>query len=153
MFEIKSNATGSSRARRVTPRVGTGAAGTLLALALALSVTAAAQAANPWHYKGPVRALLTGENHDPTAKKVWAYTVHVFSPSGAPLSGTITTDFALNGEVVGHETPPTHKVVRGYVHDTITFPKEAVGHPIDLQVVVHSEGHSFTLDWAIDVKK
>ncbi len=153
MFEPTGNSTGRSRTRRVTRRVSKGTTGTLVALAFVLSVPAAALGANYWHYSGPVRALLTGQNHDPTAKKVWKYTVHVFSPSGAPLSGTINTAFALDGEVVGHETPPTHKVVHGYVHDTITFPKEAVGHPIDLQIVVHSEGHSFTLDWAIDVKK
>ena len=153
MFELKGNATRRSRARRVTRRVGAGSVGFLGALALCLSASSAALAANPWHYKGPVWALLTGENHDPTAKKVWKYTVHVYSPSGAPLAGTINTEFALDGEVVGHETPPTHKLVHGYVHDTITFPKEAVGHPIDLQVIVHSGGHSFTLDWAIDVKK
>jgi hypothetical protein len=152
MFGASSNAAGRSHARRAEGRLGARSAVILVALVVCLSAASAALAANNWHYKGPVRALLTGENHSPTAKKKWTYTVHVFSPSGAPLSGTIYTEFTFNGTIEGHETPPSHKLTRGYVHDTITFPTDAEGYPLAVQVVVHSEGHSVTLDWAIKVK-
>lgn len=97
-------------------------------------------------------AVLTGQDRTPVATKRWHYTVHVSSAAGRPLSGTVDTEFAFAGQVVGREVPPTHRLNHGALHDTVEFPKQAVGQPIELQVVVHTSAGSRTLDWPVSVK-
>jgi hypothetical protein len=70
---------------------------------------------------------------------------------GTPLSGTVDTEFALGGTVVGHETPPVHPLTHGHLTDTVTFPAQAIGVPLELQVVVHTRLGTVTLDWSVKV--
>jgi hypothetical protein len=100
-------------------------------------------------YARPLHATLVGENHDPTAGKLWTYTVTATDANGRPLPGTVDTEFTFEGVVVGHESPPTHPLTNGRLRDQVTFPPDAVGHPIDLQVVVHTPIGSITLDWPV----
>jgi hypothetical protein len=59
---------------------------------------------------GPVRGKLVGDNHAPKLKANWFYIVSVTDANGHPLNGTVVTEFAFGGQVVGRETPPTHKL-------------------------------------------
>lgn len=101
---------------------------------------------------GPVRGTLHGAGHTPIAGRPWAYSVHVTDASGKPLSGTVAIEFAFNGSVVGHDTPPTHAVTNGHWADRLTFPPTAIGYPLSFQAVVHTSAGSITLDWPVQVK-
>ncbi len=107
----------------------------------------------PPAFVGPMKATLVGENHTPTANKLWPYTVTATDARGRPLSGHVDVEFTFNGTVVGHATPPTDPLTNGRWHDNLTFPAEAVGQPIDLQVVIHTVLGTMTLDWPVKVKK
>jgi hypothetical protein len=102
---------------------------------------------------GGMRATLHGDNHAPTVNKHWHYSVLATDASGHPLSGTVDTEFALGGQVVGHETPPTHRLSSGRLNDAVTFPAQAVGVPLALQVVVHTHLGSVTLSWPVKVQR
>lgn len=96
--------------------------------------------------------VLIGQDHVPVATKVWHYTVRVTSPTGKPLAGTVDTEFAFGGQVVGHESPPSHPLKNGVLKDFVEWPKQAIGQPLALQVVVHTSAGSQTLDWPVSVK-
>lgn len=113
----------------------------------------AGTATSPTITSGPVHASVHGANHAPVVGTHWAYTVHVTDASGKPLSGTVTTDFAFAGTVVGHETPPIHRLKDGVLHDTITFPSSAVGHPITLVAVIHTTAGSVAVGWPVTATK
>jgi hypothetical protein len=102
---------------------------------------------------GGLRASLHGENHAPTAATLWHYSVLATDASGHPLSGTVDTEFAFGGQVVGHEAPPTHGLSNGRLNDAVTYPARAVGFPLTFQVVVHTSLGSVTLDWAVKVHR
>jgi hypothetical protein len=101
----------------------------------------------------PVHATLVGENHTPTVNQPWTYTVTVTGAQDQKLSGTETTNYTYNGVVVGTEKPENVKFTAGVYHDTIEFPAAAVGHPLAVQVVVHTSLGSVTLTWSIEVKR
>lgn len=111
----------------------------------------AATATTPTVNSGPVHASLHGENHTPSAGKSWSYTVRVTDSSGKPLAGTVETEFAFAGTVVGRETPPVHRLKAGVLRDKVTFPSSAVGHPITLVTVVHTRAGSVALGWPVNV--
>jgi hypothetical protein len=124
------------------------------------ATTAALPSANPASASsasvtsGPVRATLSAANHTPLANKLWSYTVRATSAGGSPLSGTVETDFVLSGlGVVGKETPPVHALKNGVLHDSITFPASALGHPLNLVTVVHTNAGSVALAWPVSVKR
>jgi hypothetical protein len=71
----------------------------------------------------------------------------VSDAAGHPLSGTVEIEFV----VVGRDTPSSHPVANGRWRDTMTFPADAVGHPLTFRAVVHTRGGSITLDWPITV--
>jgi hypothetical protein len=104
-------------------------------------------------YARPLHATLVGESHHPIANKSWSYTVTATDAAGRPQPGAVETEFTFNGVVVGHETPPTHPLTHGRLHDSVTFPPAAVGHPLDLQVVVRTPIGSVTLDWFVEVRR
>jgi hypothetical protein len=100
---------------------------------------------------GPVHATLQGPNHAPTAGKLWHYTVRVTDASGKPLDGSVETEFTFAGQVVGKETPPIHRLRHGVLHDAVTFPADAVGHPLALATVVRTSAGSVALGWPVSV--
>jgi hypothetical protein len=100
-----------------------------------------------------VRGALNAANHAPIANKPWAYTVKVTDAAGHPLSGTVDIEFSLGGQVVGHDTPPTHPVRNGAWGGTLTFPAAAESEPISVQAVVHTSAGTITLEWPISVVK
>ena len=103
--------------------------------------------------RGVVRGVLRAANHTPSVNKLWHYSVKVTDASGHGLSGTVDIEFAFAGQVVGHDTPPTHPVKAGRWDGTLTFPPQSIGQPISLQAVVHTSAGSITLDWPIKVRK
>jgi hypothetical protein len=102
---------------------------------------------------GPVRASLTAADHSPIAGKLWPYAVKVTDARGQPLPGTVDTEFVFAGQVVGRESPPTHPLVNGMLHDMVTFPPQSVGEPLSLQVVVHTSLGAVTLDWPVSTRR
>jgi hypothetical protein len=102
---------------------------------------------------GELRASLHGANHSPTVGKQWDYSVLATDAGRHALAGTVETEFALGGQVVGRETPPTHPLKNGRLNDNVTFPAQAAGIPLTFQVVVHTSLGSATLDWPIKVQK
>jgi hypothetical protein len=111
-------------------------------------------ATSPTVITGPVRATLHGASHAPVAGKSWSYSVKVTDAGGKPLSGTVETEFVLPSiGVVGKETPPVHPLKAGVLHDSLTFPAAALGHPIMLVTVIHTSVGSVALGWPVNVKK
>jgi hypothetical protein len=102
---------------------------------------------------GPVRGKLVGDNHAPKLKANWFYTVTVTDASGHPLNGTVVTEFTFGGQVVGRETPPTHKLTGGRLRDRINFPPPSVGQALAVQTVVHTPKGSITLSWPVTPTK
>jgi hypothetical protein len=102
---------------------------------------------------GPVRATLSAENHAPTVGRPWHYTVKVADAAGHPLSGTVDIEFAFAGQVVGHDTPPTHPVRNGRWQNNLKFPGAAIGQPLTVRAIVHTHLGSITLNWPITVQK
>lgn len=99
-----------------------------------------------------IHATLHAADHTPTAGKLWAYSIHVTDASGHPLSGTVRIQFTLAGLVVGTDHPPVHALKDGSWHELLTFPKAAVGHPLNFQAVVQTPVGSTTLNWPVTVK-
>ena len=98
-----------------------------------------------------IHATLLGQSHHPAVGRPWRYTVTVTDAQGHPLSGTETTHYAFNGVIVGTEQPQNVSFTHGRYVDTIEFPGAAVGHPLELQVVVDAGQGSVTLHWPIEV--
>jgi hypothetical protein len=98
---------------------------------------------------GPVHGALVGANHSPKIGAKWPYTVSVTDAAGQPLDGTVAINFTFGGEVVGHDTPPTHPLKNGHWHDNLKFPAQSLGQPLSLQAVVHTSKGSITLSWPV----
>ena len=81
---------------------------------------------------GPVRGSLHALNHAPVAGKGWPYTVKVTDPAGKPIPGTVEIEFLFAGQVVGHDTPPTHPLRHGTWRSILTFPRQADRAAVDL---------------------
>jgi hypothetical protein len=94
-------------------------------------------------------ATFHGENHTPTIGQLWSYSVEAVDASGHGLSGTVLTEFAYNGTVVGKEDPPTHPLTDGRLDNQVTFPPASRLIQLDIQVVVTTSLGSVTLDWPV----
>jgi len=101
---------------------------------------------------GPVRGTLVAKDHAPRVGKLWRYEVRVTDAAGHPLNGTVDIEFLFGGQVVGHDTPPTHPIRNGRWHDNLTFPATAVGEPLTFQAVAHTTLGTITLDWPVRVR-
>jgi hypothetical protein len=102
---------------------------------------------------GGIHATLTADSHAPVVNTLFSYTVSVADATGRPLAGTVDTEFAFSGVVVGAEVPPTHPLKNGLLHDSVTFPSTSLGQPLELQTVVHTSKGSVTLDWPVMSKR
>jgi hypothetical protein len=101
---------------------------------------------------GVLRATLSGANHTPTVNRPWRYAVTVRNAGGQALSGTVDIEVLFAGQVVAHDTPPTHPITNGLWQSTLKLPKTAVGYPLTLRAVAHTPTGSITLNWPITVK-
>lgn len=137
------------------PTTSTTTAATTHATTTPATTKTAAKAPSPTTpaYTPPVHATLVGQNHSPTVNKLWGYSLTVTDAKGRPLSGTVDVEFTFNGQVVGHDTPPTDPITDGHWHEEITFPPDAIGEPIAVQAVVHTSIGSITLDWPVKAQK
>jgi hypothetical protein len=117
------------------------------------STTSTSSSGSPSVMSGPVHATLVGQDHDPMAGKKWIYKLTVTDAQGHGLAATIDTEFALQGAVVGHDTPPTHSLKNGRYKEALKFPAMSVGYPLDLQVVIHTKLGTVTVDWPVTVHK
>jgi hypothetical protein len=102
---------------------------------------------------GVLRATLSGVNHTPKVNHPWRYAVTVRNATGQPLSGTVDIEVLFAGQVVAHDTPPTHPITNGLWESTLKLPVASVGYPLTLRAVAHTATGSITLDWPITVKK
>lgn len=117
------------------------------------STASASSSLSPSVTTGPVHATLVGQGHDPVAGKKWIYRLTVTDAQGHGLAATIDTEFALQGAVVGHDTPPTHSLKNGRYKEALKFPAMSVGYRLDLQVVIHTKLGTVTVDWPVSVHK
>lgn len=102
---------------------------------------------------GPVHGTLSGQDHAPKVNRAWRYSLEVTDVTGHPLSGTVDIEFMFGGQVVGRDTPPTHRVTEGRWHDTIEFPATAVGVALTFRAVVRTRLGSISLDWPVTVRR
>jgi hypothetical protein len=102
---------------------------------------------------GPVHATLVATTHQPVAGKNWPYTVTATDAQGHPLSGTVETEFAFGGAVVGKEAPAIHALGDGRMKDMFKFPAKSVGYPLEVRLVVRTPKGSATLNWPVTVHK
>jgi Ni/Co efflux regulator RcnB len=102
---------------------------------------------------GSLRGWLHADNHAPKAGKAWSYEVLAADSSGHPLAGSTVTEFVFGGSVVGKETPATHTLKNGLLHDNITYPSRAIGIPLTFRIVLRTHLGSVTLDWSVKVHK
>jgi hypothetical protein len=100
-----------------------------------------------------VHGTFVGESHHPTVNQPWRYTVTVTDAHGHKLSGTETTQYTLNGAVVGTEKPENVKFTGGVYRNTIEFPAAAVGFPLTVQAVVRTGEGSATATWPVKVRR
>jgi hypothetical protein len=98
-------------------------------------------------------ATLTADNHTPAINQYWHYSVEATDSGGHALSGTVDTQFVYNGQVVGHEAPPTHPLTDGRLDDKVTYPAPALAVQLTFEVVVHTSLGSVTLDWPVKAAK
>lgn len=119
-------------------------------LILAL-VTGLALTAGPAGGAGGIRVRLTGLNHHPVVGHRWTYWIVVTNSRGQRLSGTETTHYLYNGAVVGTERPVNVRFRNGYYHDTLIFPKAALGHPLRVWTVIKTRQGSGSAAWWIVV--
>lgn len=127
--------------RKVT---ATRAAVLLIALAAALAVPANALAGG-----FTAHLYVPGNTHQP---KVGNWRIKVTATRGKQkLSGHVHYNFLFEGMVVSTQAGYSFK--NGVYHDTLMWPKRAVGHTITLQVVVVTRYGTDDLNWWIKVRQ
>lgn len=115
---------------------------TAAVITAAVSLPASALAAPPFTAK-----LFIG-THQP---KVGKQPLTVTATRGRQrLSGTVRYQFLYNGLVVGRQ--PGGSFRNGVYHDTLAWPRKAVGHTIRLQVIVRTRYGTDYLYWWIKVR-
>jgi hypothetical protein len=100
-----------------------------------------------------IHASIRGQNHTPTVGKPWSYLVTVTDAAGKPLSGSVSIEFLFGGQVVGHDTPPTHPLTRGHLRATLTFPARSIGIPLDVGALIRTHQGSAKLTWPVKVER
>ena len=135
-------------------------------LAAAFLVPAAPAAA------APCVARLRAPTHHPKAGKLWPITVSCRTRSGRAVRATATYQFVYNGQVVATRYPSPNAdpnsscskkgtcrhspyPFKGSFRDgTFSWPRQAVGIPLKLRVVVRVRGKgSVNLDYAVKVHR
>ena len=110
----------------------------LIVAAVALVVPASASAAS-------FTAVLKAPNHSPTANKPWRITVTAMRGK-TKLKGSVSYQFLSHGKVVGHERGRSFK--HGVFHETLKFPRRAVGRALTLRVIVKTKYGTVKVPWA-----
>ncbi len=98
-----------------------------------------------------VQATLTAPTHTPKANAAWRYAIRVRDARGRPLAATAAIQFLFGGQVVGRDTPPTHRFV-GDWRDTIRWPRRSVGFPLVFRAVVTTSEGTRHLDYPVQVQ-
>jgi hypothetical protein len=96
-------------------------------------------------------ATLTAPTHTPRANAAWRYAIHVQDAQRRRLAATAEIQFLFAGQVVGRDTPPTHRFV-GNWRDTIRWPRRSVGFPLVFRAVVTTHAGSRKLDYPVQVR-
>jgi hypothetical protein len=122
------------------PRLGKVLA--LLAATLALALPAGASGA------GFTARLLGTPTHQPRVGR-WPITVTA-TRGRQKLSGSVSYQFLYQGQVVSRQ--PGRSFRNGVCHDTLLWPKRAVGHTITLRIVVKTRYGTDYLNWWIKVR-
>lgn len=94
-------------------------------------------------------AHLRAPNHLPTAGKSWPITATV-TRGRTKLTGSVKYEFLYYGSVVSHQ--PGHSFKEGVYHDTLKFPKDAIGYPLTLRVIVTTHYGTADVDWAVKTR-
>lgn len=129
------------RAQQISFRMKTSVLAVMVAgFLLALSAPALA---------APFTARLSAPNHTPIATKKWPITITV-TRGHTKLSGSVKYQFLFQGQL--ESTQPGKSFKGGVYHDSLTFPKEAVGFPLTLRIVVKTSYGTVDIDWSVKVR-
>lgn len=113
------------------------------------AITAAALALPPAALAGGFTAHLIIATHQP---KVGRQPITVTATRGAQkLSGSVYYRFLYDG-ILLPDNKPGGSFTHGVYHDTLLWPKKAVGHTVTLQVVVRTRYGTDYLNWWIKVR-
>jgi len=131
-------------------------------MALSASAGCGSKGANPHRSTSPrpppsspaprFSATLFAPTHSPKAGANWNYSIRVRSAAGRPLPATANIEFVFGGQVVGHESPPTHRFV-GDLHDTVQWPAKSIGIPLVFRAVVSTSAGARSLDYPVQVQR
>ncbi len=115
-----------------------------------LAVLAAAAATPALAAAAPFTAHFHAADHAPKANVGWPVTVTATKGS-KKLSGTVRYEFLLGTQVVSRQ--PGGPFKKGHYRDVMTFPAEAVGHPLILRAVVTTSYGTVRLPWKVTVRQ
>jgi hypothetical protein len=86
---------------------------------------------------------------EPVAGGFWPVTVTAHSPSGVPVSATVSYTFLFGGAVVARR--PGGHMHGGLFRDRLEFPAKAVGYPLTVEVIVQAPGQRGSTQRAVTV--
>ncbi len=99
---------------------------------------------------GP-RVVLHAPTHTPRANAPWVYSISAHDVDGRPLPGVARVEFTFVGQVVGRDTPLTHRFVGAY-HELLRWPAKSEGYPLAFQATVHTSEGTRTLVYQVHVR-
>jgi hypothetical protein len=115
----------------------------LIAAALALISPAAALAS------GFSVAIVNHPTHTP---RIGSWQLRLYVHRGRErLGGDVNYVFLYDGQAVAHRNG--HRFSNGTFNDTLRWPGEAVGHPLTLQIVVHTRYGTDRVNFWIRVRR
>jgi hypothetical protein len=97
-------------------------------------------------------ATLHAPTHSPVVNAAWVYSIDVRDANGRPLRAIAETQFLFAGQVVGRESPPTHRFA-GHLRDLIRWPRRSAGFPLTFRAVVHTSLGAQNLDYQVQVRR
>lgn len=134
-------ATATAPAKAPTSQAGTAPAGSsVTAVAGPTAHTVSATLAG-------VRATMTAGTHSPRVNVPWPILITLRS-GNRPVRGSGSYEFLFGVAVVAHRS---HYTLLGRFTDTILWPASAVGYPLTFRAAIVSEGHTFNLDFPVQV--
>lgn len=117
------------------------------------SATSAATTKSTARSAFPFKATFSAPSHHPVVNKNWPITVIVTDLRGKRIAATLQMNVLLGSLRVGQIDNGKIYHFVGRHHENITWPPDAVGHPLTLQAVVKAKGKTKKLLWTVSVVK
>ena len=129
----------------------------LIALLCGAVLPATAAATTVRGSSGPFAVTMVAGTHSPKANTQWPIRVTA-TVSGRPAHCGINYQFLYGGQQVSAQIPrypngKPHTSFTGHFTDTLSFPSNAAGYPLTLQVHVWSGSRVVNLRYALQVAR